>query len=432
MADRQARPGHRRTWATSWRWSTSTSRFPTSSSPPCFYVVGLGLTRDPVPDGRPHEHVGQHRPAAVPPADRAGPGRCGATWDSSSRTSTSCRAAWPWSGWPARGDAVRLLGRGQAHPRGLAWGNVIRCHPPGPAFADMTLGMPYVEFAVEQGTADGIARFYREALGAPASVSRNGGGDDGAGHGRASAGAGLPRDCRPHSALRRAPRADLHHELLGTAPLARRAGARHRGEQLVPVPLREHRGPDSGRVLFTIEHEVQSLRSPPLPPSCWSTATRAQRQPTYQRGRDAFVPGMSWLPTATARRRGPRLRRGRTRAVTRHDLRFQVLILPARPGPRSEPVHVTSRTSASTWPPPPTTSSTGTTPRCPGSEAWTVTRRGGARDDADPARDLRQPDPAPAPRDAGAAGAHGGPRLRRTAGGRALGDRPARSTRPTA
>jgi hypothetical protein len=45
-------------------------------------------------------------------------------------------------------------------------------------------------------------------------------------------------------------------------------------------------------VLFTIEHEVRSLRSPlylrPL-----VNRNPAQRQPTYQRGRDAFVPGMS-------------------------------------------------------------------------------------------------------------------------------------------
>ena len=49
---------------------------------------------------------------------------------------------------------------------------------------------------------------------------------------------------------------------------------------------------DSGKVLYTIEHEVRSLRSPlygrPL-----VNRNVAQRQPTYQRGRDAFVPGMS-------------------------------------------------------------------------------------------------------------------------------------------
>ena len=50
--------------------------------------------------------------------------------------------------------------------------------------------------------------------------------------------------------------------------------------------------PETDRVLFTLEHEVRSLRSPlylrPL-----VNRNPAQRQPTYQRGRDAFVPGTS-------------------------------------------------------------------------------------------------------------------------------------------
>jgi hypothetical protein len=47
--------------------------------------------------------------------------------------------------------------------------------------------------------------------------------------------------------------------------------------------------PETGRVLFTLEHEVRSLLSPlylrPL-----INRNPAQRQPTYQRGRDAFIP----------------------------------------------------------------------------------------------------------------------------------------------
>jgi hypothetical protein len=49
--------------------------------------------------------------------------------------------------------------------------------------------------------------------------------------------------------------------------------------------------PDDGRLLFEIEHEVRSLTNPlfrrPL-----VNRNPAQRQPTYQRGRDAFVPRM--------------------------------------------------------------------------------------------------------------------------------------------
>jgi hypothetical protein len=49
--------------------------------------------------------------------------------------------------------------------------------------------------------------------------------------------------------------------------------------------------PESGRRLFEIEHEVRSATHPmymrPL-----VNRNAAQRQPTYQRGQDAFVPGL--------------------------------------------------------------------------------------------------------------------------------------------
>ena len=50
--------------------------------------------------------------------------------------------------------------------------------------------------------------------------------------------------------------------------------------------------PDTKQVLFTIEHEVRSFPHPmflrPL-----MNRNPAQRQATWQRGRDAFVPGMA-------------------------------------------------------------------------------------------------------------------------------------------
>src|SRR5262245_9115354 len=54
------------------------------------------------------------------------------------------------------------------------WGNRFRLHPPQEKFPRLTLGMPYVEFPVRQGTADGIARFYKDIIGAPSCVVKNG------------------------------------------------------------------------------------------------------------------------------------------------------------------------------------------------------------------------------------------------------------------
>ena len=140
-----------------------------------FYVVGLGLTRDPylmVGLTNMWVNIGQqqfHLPTGPAQVVRGDVGLVIPDFDEL----------------PGRLAMVKgqLAGTQFAysvedkHLRVVSpWGNVIRCHPPGPAFADMTLGLPYVEFSVEQGTADGIARFYREALGAPASGSRNGGG----------------------------------------------------------------------------------------------------------------------------------------------------------------------------------------------------------------------------------------------------------------
>src|SRR5215468_6272999 len=51
------------------------------------------------------------------------------------------------------------------------WGNRLRLHPAGPAYGDWTLGITSVEFPVKPGYAAGVARFYREVMGAPAAVT---------------------------------------------------------------------------------------------------------------------------------------------------------------------------------------------------------------------------------------------------------------------
>src|SRR5262245_26479611 len=51
------------------------------------------------------------------------------------------------------------------------WGNRLRIHPAGPSYGDWTLGISSVEFPVATGNAAGIARFYKEVMGAPSSVT---------------------------------------------------------------------------------------------------------------------------------------------------------------------------------------------------------------------------------------------------------------------
>jgi hypothetical protein len=171
------------------------------------------------------------------------------------------------------------------------WGNAIHCHPPGPAFGDRTLGMPYVEFAVGPAAADGVARFYRTALGAAATVVQNGG----AAVARVTVG--------PHQELifrettQAIPSYDGHHiqiyiaDFSGPHRWLEERGLVTEESNWYQYRFQDIVDPETGRVLFTIEHEVRSLLSPlylrPL-----VSRNPAQRQPTYQRGRDAFVPGM--------------------------------------------------------------------------------------------------------------------------------------------
>src|SRR2546422_7426764 len=50
------------------------------------------------------------------------------------------------------------------------WGNKMRFHAPGPEFGDMTLGIPYVEFAVRPTPAAGSPKFYKTAMAPPAAA----------------------------------------------------------------------------------------------------------------------------------------------------------------------------------------------------------------------------------------------------------------------
>ncbi len=55
------------------------------------------------------------------------------------------------------------------------WGNRFRLHEPDEKlFGPIVLGLPYVKFDVPEGTADGIARFYREVMGTRAATGSDG------------------------------------------------------------------------------------------------------------------------------------------------------------------------------------------------------------------------------------------------------------------
>jgi catechol 2,3-dioxygenase-like lactoylglutathione lyase family enzyme len=170
------------------------------------------------------------------------------------------------------------------------WGNRLRLYAAGPAFGDWTLGISHVEFPVEPGRAAGIARFYQQVMGAPASVTPDA--DGVAAHVRIGqrqelvfreTSAPIPGYDGYHIAIYIA-NFSGPHEWLDKHGLVSEESQdyQYRFEKIVD--------PDTREVLCVIEHEVRSQTHPmflrPL-----VNRNPAQRQATYQRGRDAFYPG---------------------------------------------------------------------------------------------------------------------------------------------
>ncbi|HVQ78276.1 MAG TPA: hypothetical protein VMT79_22360 [Candidatus Binatia bacterium] len=171
------------------------------------------------------------------------------------------------------------------------WGNRFRCHAPGPEFGETTLGLARVEFPVPVGNAAGIARFYETVMRAPATVSAQNG------HATARVQVGnrqelvfrettapIPAYENYHIAIYVADFSGPHRQMVERGILSEESNPyQYRFNDIVDV--------DTNKVLYTVEHEVRSATHPmfmrPL-----VNRNAAQRQPTYQRGRDAFVPGM--------------------------------------------------------------------------------------------------------------------------------------------
>jgi hypothetical protein len=143
------------------------------------------------------------------------------------------------------------------------WGNRIHCHAPDrERFGPVALAMAYVQLDVRAGTADGIARFYREVMGAAAELRDDGGGR----HARVMVGARQYFVFRETEAAERP--FDGHHVQIDVADFS---GPHRRLQQLglVTEESSQHQyrfkdivDPDTRRVLFTVEHEVRSMQHP--------------------------------------------------------------------------------------------------------------------------------------------------------------------------
>jgi catechol 2,3-dioxygenase-like lactoylglutathione lyase family enzyme len=237
-------------------------RVPDQQQAIVFYVMGLGLTRDPyLRTGVDNAwiNVGTcqfHLP--VGPAQRLR-GMTGLVLPDPDALLARLDRIRPRLhgtkfGFDRQGDGVDVT---------CPWGNRIRVHAPDIGrFGRMNLGMPYLEIDCAPGTTRGIGRFYAEVLGAL--VQR---GEDQAGA-FVRVAAGLHESLVYRETARPLPPYDGHHVQIAVADFS----AVHRRllqRGLVTEESNESQyrfqhivDPDSGAVLATLEHEVRSMRHP--------------------------------------------------------------------------------------------------------------------------------------------------------------------------
>jgi hypothetical protein len=132
-----------------------------------FYVAGLGLTRDPyimVSDTNMWINIGRsqvHMPNKAPQVLR---GVVGLVTPDLKALAARLEAVAP----KLAGTRFAYKVRADYIEATCPYGNLFRLHAPSPEYGPAQLAMPYVEFNVPVGTADGIVRFYREAIKAKA------------------------------------------------------------------------------------------------------------------------------------------------------------------------------------------------------------------------------------------------------------------------
>jgi len=227
-----------------------------------FYVMGLGLTRDPyLVTGVDNAwmNVGTcqfHLPVAQAQVLR---GTTGLVMpDLEALMARLARIA------PRLKDTAFSYAReGEVVNVTCPWGNRIRVHAPDAArFGRIVLGIPYVEIDVAPGTLAGIARFYVEIFAAQVQSDSDAVGP----YVRVSTGLNgslmfrettreLPAYDGHHIQITVADFSGVHRRLLERGLITEESDAsQYRFQDLVD--------PQSGAVVATLEHEVRSMRHP--------------------------------------------------------------------------------------------------------------------------------------------------------------------------
>jgi len=227
-----------------------------------FYIMGLGLTRDPyLVVGVDNMWVNAancqfHLPVGPAQVLR---GTTGLVFPDLDALEDRLRAVAP----RLAGTRFAFTRAGDTLEVTCPWGNRLRCHAPDAArFGRIVLGMPYVEIDCARGTAAGIARFYGEIFANPGTT-----GEDAQGRfARIPIGLGesliyretdraLPPFDGHHIQIAIADFSGPHRRLLARGLITEESNqAQYRFERIIDL--------DSGADLAVIEHEVRSMRHP--------------------------------------------------------------------------------------------------------------------------------------------------------------------------
>jgi hypothetical protein len=226
-----------------------------------FYIVGLGLTRDPylvVSDTNMWVNVGRsqfHLPTGEPQVLR---GHTGIVI--SGREALLHRLASVAK--KLEGTAFAFKENNDYVEATCPWGNRVRCYEPdAERFGRITLGIPYVEFDVPLGTARDICAFYPDMIGIPAEL-RNGDGNV------ARVKVGKNQYLQFRESDRPQPDYDGHHVQIYITDFSgpyRRLSERKlvsQEDNQYQYRFRDIVELESGKPLFTIEHEVRSATHP--------------------------------------------------------------------------------------------------------------------------------------------------------------------------
>lgn len=253
-----------------------------------FYVVGLGLTRDPaLMVGLNNMWVNAGRSQFHLPTRPRGPqklrGEIRLTLPDLDRAERSLAMV-----------AAELEGTAFGCTRDAAgidvtcpWGNRIRLVPPGDAADATELGIKSVVFDVPTGTAAGIAAFYAELFGTESDLGEEAG----------SPTAIVPCGPGQHLLFRESatpvPAYDGHHIQIYISDFDRlRRLFEDRGLASADDGPRQFRitdivDPVGGDTLYQVEHEIRSLDHPMFARPLYNR-NPDQTQPAYRPGRDAF------------------------------------------------------------------------------------------------------------------------------------------------